>query len=41
MKALANALKDDAFRAEFVSTRKYSMNYGDFKHLRDQLVTIK
>lgn len=37
----ANALKNSAFRAEFVSTRKYSMNYGDFDHLRDQLVTIK
>jgi len=41
MKDLANALKDDAFRTEFVLSRKYSMNYGDFDRLRDQLVVIK
>lgn len=41
MKALANHLKVDAFRTEFIATRKYSMNYGDFDSLRRQLVTIK
>ena len=40
MRDFANALKDNAFRTEFLRTRKYSMNYGDFNHLRDQLVAI-
>ena len=41
MDKLASALKGDAFRREFISTRKYSMNYGTFDHLRNQLVQIK
>ena len=41
MKDLVKALKNDAFRREFIASRKYTMNYGTFERLRDQLVTIK
>ncbi|MBX3231374.1 MAG: hypothetical protein KIT84_10550 [Labilithrix sp.] len=41
MKDFLKALDDDAFRREFIATRKYSMNYGMFETLRSALVTIK
>ena len=40
MEKLALALKNAAFRREFVSTRKYSMNYGTFDQLRNQLAAV-
>ena len=39
MQDLLNALADDSFRRAFITSRKYSMNYGTFAHLRDQLAT--
>ena len=41
LKDLVKHMKDAAFRTEFIRTRKYSMNYGDFDSLRRQLVTVK
>jgi hypothetical protein len=35
------ALNDEAFRREFIATRKYSVNYGTFEYLRAQLVTVR
>lgn len=40
MKTLLAALKDDGYRREFIASRKYSMNYGTFDSLWDQLVKV-